>query len=280
VKRSISIISLIVISAMSLSAMEFESTELSKKSSSINGYGSLADNMFSDIENQQQEQSKSVIIISAPEYLEKVHSSLKLDEWCKSFCTLSDGAKRRVVRTMSTQLLYLHAIALCLPPEIVKDHIILALLDDENDAVKNFYDLPFVQAFDLYYDIKSSLADDTIPVGPLYAKSPQVRELILKLQKNPWYYSQPIMSFEDNEALPDDIKKMYLRGKEILVLPDDEHNGCAQKKLCAGAFASVVVGTVLFGGFSTLLALIWGCGNVTANPFNPAVLATTLRSSI
>jgi len=187
---------------MSLHAMELvELTNVSKKLPSINEHELLTESIFSDIEDQQQEQSKSVIIISAPEYLEAVHSSLKLDESYNAFRALSDGAKQTVLRTMSVQLLYLHAIAFCLPPEVVKDHIICTLLDDEEEAVKNFYNLPFAQAFNVYHIIKLNLADKSLPVGPLYAQSPQVHELVMKLQKNPWYYSQPIISFEDNEEI-------------------------------------------------------------------------------
>lgn len=249
-KRSISIISLFVMTMISLHAMELvELTELSKKSSS-NGYGSLADNIFGDINDQQQEQSKSVIIISAPAYLEAVHASLKLDEWYNAFRALSEGAKRTVLRTMSTQLLYLHAIAFCLPPEIVQDHIICALLDGEEDAVKNFYALPFGPAFDVYHDIKSNLADDSLPVGPLYAKSPQVRELILKLQKNPWYYSQPVISLEDNEEmglLSDDMKNMYLAGKTISVVSNETLNSLRPKQLCLFSSFVCAIGLVSMG---------------------------------
>jgi hypothetical protein len=282
VKKNISIISFVAISMLSLHAMELEVASLSKKSPSINGYGSLSANVFDDIEDQQQEQSKSVMIMSAPEYLEKVHSSLKLDEWCNAFRTLSEGAKRIVVRTMSTQLLYLHAIVFCLPPEVVKDHIISALLDGEEEAVKIFYGLPFGPAFDVYHDIKSRLADDSLPIGPLYAKSPEVRALILKVQKNPWYYSQPVVNFEDNAEiglLPDDIKSMYLRGKEILVLPDDEHNECTSKKLCIIALIAGGLGTGLFGGASALGASISACGCLPFNPCDPITLGVNLAFS-
>lgn len=264
-KRNISIISLIVISMLSIHAMELELTELSKKSLSINEYESLADNMFSDIEDQQQEQSKSVMIMSAPEYLEKVHS-LKLDEWGKSFRALSEGAKRKVMRIMSTQLLYLHALAFCLPPEVVKDHIICALLDGENDAVKNFYDLPFGPAFELYHDIKSSLPDKSLPVGLLYAKSPQVRELILGLQKNPWYYFQPIISLEDNEEiglLSDDMKNMYLAGKKISVISDETRDFFTPKTLCLATLFGCGMGLVSWGIAEGMVSCCFGGGVCT-----------------
>src|SRR5262249_16946321 len=135
-------------------------------------------------------------------------------------------------------------------PEIVKEHIIRHMLDDEEEAVKQFYALPFTQAFSLYHGIKVKLKDGTKPVGPLFAKSEKVREFILDLQKNPWYYYQPIVNFEDKEeidSLPEDVRNIYLQGKEIFVLPDAQHNNCVPRTLMKNSLIGVIAGLVPAG---------------------------------
>jgi len=264
VKKNISIVSFIAMSMMSLHAMELiDLTQLPL----IDDYGSLTEDTFDIIQQQKQTFSNPVFINPAGAYLDAVQSSLKLDQLHKSFCSLSERSKREVMRTMSLQLLHLHAVALCLPPEIVKDHIILSLLDGNTDAAEQFYNVPFVQAFDLYHEIKEGLSDDTQSIGDLYAQSKQIRDLVLKLHKKPWYYSQPIINFEDNEEiglLPDDIKSRYLGGKKILVLKEGKRNSVTPKEVCIGALISSGIGMVLFGGSSAVFAIVGACSTTGA----------------
>ncbi len=256
VKKSSGIISFLVVSMMSLHAMELiDLTEVSL----IDDYGSLTKDTCDIIQQQTQTFLNPVFINPAGAYLDAIQSSLKLDQLSRSFCALSEKSKREVMRTMSLQLMYLHAITLCFPPEIVKDHIILSLLDGNTNATEQFYTMPFVQAFDLYHEIKTGLSDDRQPVGDLYAESKQVRDLVLKLQKTPWYYSQPIIDFEDNEEiglLSGDIKNRYLGGKKILVLPDNAHNKCTPKKLCAYGWMFGGIGLGMFGCLEAIFAIV------------------------
>ncbi len=279
-EKRIGIISFLVVSIMSLHAMELiDLTELSL----IDNYGSLTKDTCDIIQQQRQTLANPVFINPAGAYLDAIQSSLKLDQLSRSFSTLSEQHKCEVMRTMSLQLLYLHAIALCFPPEIVKKHIILSLLDGNANAVEQFYTMPFVQAFDLYHEIKEGLSDDTQPVGDLYAESKHVRDLVLKLQKNSWYYAHPVINFEDNEEiglLPGDIKSMYLGGKKILVLPDDEHNECTPKKLCISALIAGGGGLVIFGGVSAVFAIIEACTkSAIIGPCSPLVLGMNAGAS-
>lgn len=261
--KNISIAVFIVLTrVLSLSAMEIELTNLSKKSPSLNSYGSLTENTFDMIQNQKQMLSKLMVSNPVHAYFDELHSSLKLDQLRESFSALPEEGKCKAMKAMSTQLLYLHALALCLPPEIVRNHIVYCMLDEEKEAVEQFYDLPVLYAFDLYHEIKMGLADDTMPVGPLYAKSSQVRGLILELQKDPWYYFHSIVSPEKKEeidAVSEDIKNMYLHDKTILVLPDDEHNECTPKKLCIVALTASSIGLGTFGIFSAFYASLGAC---------------------
>jgi len=263
-KKSIGIVSFtMLICTSSLYAMELVELEnVSKKSLSINGYESLTENAFDMIQEQKKVFSNPVVINLAYAYLDAVHASLKLDQISRAFCALPAISKREVMSIMSIQLLHLHALVLCFPPEIV-NHIIFCMLNGEKEALEYFYALPFTDAFDLYHEIKTKLADDTKPVGPLYAKSQQVRDLILKVQKKPWYYSRPIVDFENKgeiDLLSGDIKNMYLHDKQILVLPDDEHNRCTQKNLCTQALISGGLGLGSFGALSAVFGMLGACG--------------------
>lgn len=246
-----------------LSAMELvELTNLSKKSASINDYGLLTENTLDIIQKQKTALSNPVLFDSVQSYFNAIHSSLALDQWYQAFSTLSETCKRKAMKIMSTQLLYLHVVALCLPPEIVKNHIIFFLLDGYKEAVEQFYTVSFVQAFDVYHEIKIELTDDTKPVGPLYAQSQKMRDLIFKMQKNPWYYSLPIVEFEDKQEiaeLPEDIKNIYLGGKSIFILPDEQHNFCTPNKICRGTLISSCTGLGSFGLMSGAGAAVGAC---------------------
>lgn len=204
-----------------LSAMEFELTNLSQRSSSINGYGSLTENIFSTIQEQKRELSKSLLVNPVRAYLDEFHASFKLDQVYKSFAALPEKCKRAAMRTMSLQLLYAHALALCLPPEIIKNHIIRLMLDDEGDAVEQFYTLSsFTQAFDVYHEIKTSKKNDDHSIGSVFAKYCKARDLISKALTNSWYSYVPIISQEDIakiESLDAHIKNSFLHERGIFV---------------------------------------------------------------
>jgi len=230
--------------------------------------------MFSDIENQQQELSKGVVVNPAAAYLEAVHSSLKLDELHKSFCALSEKSKRTVLRTMSTQLLYLHAIALCLPPEIVKDHIVFYMFDGEKKAIEKavnqFYVLPVIQAFDVYHTIQVELIDDTKPISPLYAASQEERNAILI--KAPRFSSVVRVNVETKKLLdemPDELK-VYVKDKKVIVLGEFDRDLYDPKQLTFGVMENgciaVSSGALVFGVLEGFWALV-ACGpNLACSP--------------
>jgi len=126
-------------------------------------------------------------------------------------------------------------------------------------AAEQFYTTPIGQAFDLYHTIKIWLADDTKPIGPVYAM-PQAEQNALLGVKLSWYYSVPIINGENEEllnGLSDELKQMYLQGKNPVVLKD-------KKNLCK----AIGGGSCVFGStFGPLTALGVHMGASTFPPF-------------
>ncbi len=224
----------------------------------------LTENTLDIIHKQQHALYRPVKQISSPH-------SLPLSEIRKYFCALSDDCKHTIIKTMSTPLLLLSCVAICLPPELVKEHICLPMMDGEimpdlkqeemdnlkkqfDIAAEQFYTTPIGQAFDLYQAIKIWLADDTKPIGPVYAMS-QVEQRALLGVKLSWYYSAPIINGENEEllnGLSDELKQMYLQDKNPVVLKD-KRNLC--KAIGAGScvFGSTLGSTIALGAHLSAL---------------------------
>lgn len=259
-----------------LFAMELELIDFSKQLV-LSDEESFTENIFDTIQEQQIALLQSTEDNSAQTYYNDLYSLLTLDRLPEKFNRLSEKCKREVLQTISTPLLYLHVLAVNLPPDIIKNHIIFCMLDHEEEAVEKFYALPLMRALDIYHTIKSELINDAVRVGPLYAQSSQVRDLILKLQKEPWYYSSSIVNFESKEKidlLPEELKNTYLHGKKILVLPTNDFATCIPKKIGETALLWCSMGACLFGSVSaiwTVGGLIVGSGYGMA--CNPLVLS-------
>lgn len=237
----IRIVSVIATCITSLHAMEIEQ-ELLQQSPLLTA------NTLSIIRKQQQASYKT----------SSIHS-LALSEMHQYFCNISDNYKRTVIKTMSTQLLLLSCIATYLPPELVHNNICFFMLDCEANAAKQFYTTPIGQAFDLYQAIKIWLADDTKPIGPLYGRPQAERNALLGVKLS-WYYPAPIINAESEEllnGLPDELKHMYLQGKNPRVLKN-------QRNFCK----AIGGGSCVFGSTCGSIAAVgYSCGFFSFPPF-------------
>lgn len=241
--KYICILSVLASCITSLHAMEIEQKSLHIQSPL------LTENTLDTIHKQQQGLYKT----------SSIHS-LALSEMHQYFCNISDNHhKRSIIKTMSTQLLLLSCIATYLPPELVHNNICFFMLDCEENAAKQFYTTPIGQAFDLYQAIKIWLADDTKPIGPLYALPQAERNALLGVKLS-WYYPAPIINGESEEllnGLPDELKHMYLHGKNPRVLKN-------QKNLCKALGA----GSCVFGSTcGSIMAVGSSCGFLNFPPF-------------
>ncbi len=118
------------------------------------------------------------------------------------------------------------------------------------------------------------MAKSTVPIGPLYVVSQDKRDAMLDV-KSEWYSSLPVMSKDGKKIvnkLDDDLKHMYLQGKEVIVVPVE---GCRKHELC-GVAALMLVGPCFFGVASAIGAAGGACccgnaGCVCSYPFLPLV---------
>ena len=247
------------------------------------GYESLANNTLHDIREQQY--------ASYPIQIHHDVTSFPLKYMREKFSEMPDDYKRVVIRSMSTQLLLLSCVAIYLPTELVKKHICLPMMDGEiasdltqekidtlrekiGMAAEVFYTTPIGEAFDRYHAIKIWSAHNTVPIGPLYVLPQNKRDAILDV-KSRWYSSVPVMSKDGKKIvneLDDDLKHMYLQGKEVVVVPVE---GCRKQDLC-GLAIMLLVGPCVFGCASGIGAAVGACcwgnpGCVCSYPFLPLV---------
>lgn len=289
-KRNIGI-TFIATAIISVYAMELvELTELSKKSSSMNGYGSLTEDTFDIIQEQKKALNESVTSIQTND--NTMLSFLSLHTMCQSFKTMSEDDIRLAIKNLPTHLfkskkllLLLSAVMILLPE--VTHYICLHMLDGEKDAADLFFTLPFLQAFDLYHEIKKTKMNDNQTIGSLYVKYYDARDLILKAQESPWYSYVPLMPPEDKEKidlLDADIKNSFLQEQEIFLTdkefgPGEKLRHCLAmalpKPLCmvvtGVGFASCVF-TFVFGLTAAIGGIKIAC--------NPGVVSTAIGASI
>lgn len=270
---------IVAICTLSLSAMESEQKRLLTESSSMSGYGSLTKNIFNNVHQQQQALTHS---IEQQEFSDI--SSFSLKNMYNKFCAMSDKNKRAVIKAMPTQLLFLSCVAICLPPELVGS-ICLSMMHGRipvdldkveiirlkmkiNEATKQFYIAPIVEALNLYNSIRVALADDTLPIGPLYAGSEAERNTVLQLKSQPYPLDE---DFAQVELLSKGTKATYLHDQKIYFLPDSL-NLFQWHSYCLGA---VGCGSGTFVCTSLMLAVIGTC-----TVYGPALACHTTAMSI
>lgn len=234
-KRSIITGILTVVMTLSLHAMEIEQTGPSKS----NDYGSFVKKKLNVVRGQMRAWYESIQQMQTHRDL----SLFSLQDIKKELCAMFDDDKKEIIKNMSTQLLMLSCIATYLPEDVVKDHICLFMLDGCRQEAETFYKTPLIEHFELYHNFKTRLADDTKPIGPLYAASQGERDLILGLQQ-PWYCALPVMCLDRKKMLDemrDELKQIYTLGKKISVIPDDLN------RLKLNVLISIVPGLLIFG---------------------------------
>jgi hypothetical protein len=211
---------------------------------------SLTEKTYATISMQQQ-----IFTQTVEEKQTKIHP----DSLCAlhdKLCAMAYEDRMVFIKSMSEQVLLLTYAAVCLPQELVK-HICFFLLDGDSTIIDTFYTQePFFQALDSYNSLRSKCKDKCI--GPLYAASRPIRELTCRLMEKPRYGSIRVMSSEEEELLDDTIKRIYLEGKEIKIVP---HYICTLKylsKLVAlgSAVAACSFGSMLLG--FTILGALFG----------------------
>ncbi len=259
-KRSISIVIIVIASISSLHAMDI-----------INSYVSLTDNTLHDIHEQQYALCER---INSVETGDGSIFSLSL----RDLCNLSDDNKYAIINHMhlltSKTVSLLLGSAMILPKELIENHICLCMFDGHKVAAEHFYKEPLLHAFDVYYQVRAGLADDNKPIGPLYLASQAERDAVLRVKKL-WYYSVPIMSSEEKkllDAVSDPLKQVYLQDQEVVIVPYD---ACTSKQLLKIIFLSSGVTLLSFGGMAGGLALIGSFFGITLGmSCHPVALAT------
>jgi hypothetical protein len=298
VKKNIIKVSFMVTTcALSVCAMEHAS--LFEESSSINSYESITDTILYDI-RQQELALLEPVRKSAPTHYDVMSSSLQ--DMHKKFSEMSDDYKRAVIKAISTRLLLLFCTAICLPKDVVKDHICLYMMDGViapdltqkeineqkekiGNATKEFYTMPIAQAFEWYHIIKVNQTDDTKPIGLSYLLSQSEQDLVSQLSPS-WYCSIPIVS-QETKKMFDGVRgdlKQFLQGKEIVVVSNDNNNMCAPKTACKNCMCSVGFASCVFGSFSGLFALSGLCcsgtGAGAACEFYPLIISGAFAGGV
>jgi len=110
-------------------------------------------------------------------YFNTILPKIKLAELSTEYNKLSHSAKYCAFSCMSSQLKFLHSLALSLPTEIQQD-IYIKMLENDQKAGKNFYkERLMIDAFSFYNGIVQKIPKDK-PVAVLYNKSEAQRNEI------------------------------------------------------------------------------------------------------
>lgn len=275
-KQSIIIlISILITHALSLNAMDInneEQTLSTSLSTTSYGYGALTKNIFHSIEQQRHAVSRAS---------HEPVSSLSLKKMNSRFYHMSDECKDNAMKKISARskiLSLLYGMVMTLPPEIVKN-ICLLMMDGEYDpnlseeeskewrktiqeSANALYSQPFLSAFEVYHEIKTTQADSKRPIGLMYFKYQKDRELIRELKN----LSFPVTRSHYNHILDEkinlldsDIKNTFLQGKNINVLPGWSYH--ENIKNCLQSGGTFAVPLCLCG---MVLSTTGSCINVSA----------------
>lgn len=261
-------------STTSLYSMEIEQI------ASVNNYGSLTENTLNAIRGQEYALYEPIWHAQAP------FSLLSLRDIHNHFCDMPEDDKKATLKTMSTQLLLLSCVATCLPEELVKDHICFFMMDGCKPAAEKFYVTPLLEHFELYHDIKVRLADDTKPIGPLYAASQKDRNMILHV-KTSHASSVPVICRTDKKVIDqieDSIRDTYLKGMTVSVVRDSRIEECIEKGACYTVTGVLILDAFVTGGLFGVSIVACGkqvvCQPCVASSFAllPTGLLTLLAS--
>ncbi|HLW73069.1 MAG TPA: hypothetical protein VKR54_03395 [Candidatus Babeliales bacterium] len=161
----------------------------------------------------------------ARNYVENILPTLKISKIGKSYYDLPAECRGKVICHMSPKVRMLHRVMLWLPEENIKKQIFVYMLDGDEESANIFYEMPVLQAFQVYHAIKISLGDERKPIGPLF-RLPQEKRNFIFNQLNPWHgnYISPVISIEDQQKIHELDKDLhqYFAGKEVHVLSDKE----------------------------------------------------------
>jgi len=161
-------------------------------------------------------------------YFENILPTLKVFQIGKSYHDLPAECRGKMICHMSPKVRMLHRVMLWLPEEKIKKQIFMYMLDGDEESANIFCEMPVLQAFELYHEIKRSLGDEKRPIGPLFKLAQEERNFIFNQcnQLNLWHgnYISPVISIEDQQKIHelDEDLQQYFVGKEVHVLDDKE----------------------------------------------------------
>lgn len=271
------------------SAMEIELEDLTKEillinDDSGNKYRGDYGSMSTQRPVGKTKLSSVKLINEAKKYRRNILPSLKLSEVKEKFSSLSDYGKWQVKKSMSKSLWLLHCIAVQLPEDVIKNHILFYMFDGHEKAAELFYDEPIDKSFQLYQEIKISMKDGNKPIGPLYIL-PEVNRNFILSTINPWHHLAPVITASDQRKIDnlDNTIKEYLVGKNVMILPEGDKNPCCEPEniyFCLGLTLGIppLLTGMLFGG-AAIFGACTGAGGAAQCFYVPEFVYTTLITS-
>jgi len=194
-------------------------------------------------------------------YRNEICHKLKFLEVGKQFRNLSDNGRRDVLKGMSPSLLLLHGIVTLLPEEIMENHILFFMLDGDKTAAEKFCNKSVGGAFQLYHKIKNSIGDANEPIGPLYALKKKELEFVLNIIRfchRLFPIAAASKKSEINQLLSDEMKRNYVKGKRVVILPDDQDNYCTPEEIGKRLACMICAGAIFSGLLAAYAGLLVG----------------------
>jgi hypothetical protein len=166
-------------------------------------------------------------------------------------------ANEKIMSSMSSNMSLISGIATQVPQEIRNYIVDLVFgiachhgskVDWRTLAIEKFCKKSVIRALQRYRKIKNGFGNIGVPMDVLYVMSRTDRELIFKAN-NPWHYPYPFITknIEEKIRVMDERVGMYIKGKEVMVMPNEAEKDCIQC-LCMACTSSLLSGGILCGG--------------------------------